>query len=116
MRNYCIYRIACTTNLLLFFFFTMMFIDPKPYGAPKSVKTFDLPVLCLVLITLLNDGCILTIAYDKVEPSVKPCNWNLREVVIIAVMLGCIACVASMLLLVGGIYAMGGETEFYKHF
>merc|ERR1719261_550707 len=38
MRNYCIYRIACTTNLLLFFFFTMMFIDPKPYGAPQDIQ------------------------------------------------------------------------------
>ena len=46
----------------------MMFIDMSGYTPPgmKTDKTFRLPVLCLVLIMLLNDGCILTIAYDKV--------------------------------------------------
>merc|ERR1719498_472792 len=29
MRNYCIYRIACTTQLLFFFFIAMMFIAPS---------------------------------------------------------------------------------------
>eukprot|EP00747_Dinoflagellata_sp_TGD_P036348 gnl/TRDRNA2_/TRDRNA2_138421_c2_seq1.p1 gnl/TRDRNA2_/TRDRNA2_138421_c2~~gnl/TRDRNA2_/TRDRNA2_138421_c2_seq1.p1 ORF type:complete len:702 (+),score=123.33 gnl/TRDRNA2_/TRDRNA2_138421_c2_seq1:311-2107(+) len=116
MRNYCIYRIACTTNLLLFFFFTMMFIDPKPYGAPANVQTFDLPVLCLVLITLLNDGCILTIAYDKVEPSMKPCNWNLREVVILAECCGLIACFSSFVLLVAALNILDTSKEFSKHF
>ena len=28
MRNYCIYRIACTIQLLFFFFFAIMTIDP----------------------------------------------------------------------------------------
>ena len=28
MRNYCIYRIACTVQLLFFFFFAIMTIDP----------------------------------------------------------------------------------------
>jgi H+-transporting ATPase len=28
MRNYCIYRIACTLQLLFFFFFAIMTIDP----------------------------------------------------------------------------------------
>merc|ERR1719399_856475 len=74
MRNYCIYRIACTTQLLYFFFFAMMFVNPSSFASvPNLPAVFELPVLCLVLITLLNDGCILTIAYDKVNPSPKPC-------------------------------------------
>merc|ERR1719453_1232603 len=52
MRNYCIYRIACTTNLLFFFFVAMMFINPQTYapaGAIDVPTTFSLPVICLVV-------------------------------------------------------------------
>merc|ERR1719261_2145657 len=48
MRNYCIYRIACTTNLLFFFFFSMMFINPhdKRFNMPPGQtqdQTFRIP-------------------------------------------------------------------------
>merc|ERR1719440_666700 len=49
MRNYCIYRISCTMNLLFFLWCAMMFIDMSGYtpaGATISDKTFRLPVLC----------------------------------------------------------------------
>merc|ERR1719262_289150 len=49
MRNYCIYRIACTMNLL-FFLWAMMFIAPSsfaPLVETGDQKTFKLPVLCL---------------------------------------------------------------------
>merc|ERR1719450_933074 len=117
MRNYCIYRIACTTNLLFFFFFAGMFINPNSITAGKAGSaSFELPVLCLVLITLLNDGCILTIAYDKVQPSSTPSIWNLREVVMIAVMMGMMSCFASMMMLIGGLNTITGESAFFKNF
>jgi len=65
----------------------MMFLSPSSYIDNKTAKvvvadgaTFTIPVLCLVLITLLNDGCILTIAYDFVAPSRTPTKWKLSEV------------------------------------
>ena len=38
MRNYCIYRIACTTNLLFFFFFAMMFINPNTISQVTVIR------------------------------------------------------------------------------
>ena len=57
-----------------------------PNGAPAytcsidHASSFTLPVISLVVITILNDGTIITIAYDKVIPEVRPQKWDLREV------------------------------------
>jgi len=119
MRNYCIYRISCTMNLLFFLWFAMMFIDMGSFTHPDSGckdSTFRLPVLCLVLIMLLNDGCILTIAYDKVNPSTRPCNWKLGEVIIIAALCGFVACTATLMLLIAGLNALEGNNDFYSNY
>ena len=39
---------------------------------------FQLPVLMLMLITLLNDGTLISIGYDNVVPNPRPDKWNLR--------------------------------------
>ena len=36
------------------------------------------PTLRLMLITLLNDGTLISIGYDNVKPSHYPEKWNLR--------------------------------------
>lgn len=36
------------------------------------------PVLLLMLITLLNDGTLISIGYDHVHPSNMPEKWNLK--------------------------------------
>jgi len=128
MRNYCIYRIACTIELLLFFFVAVMFINPNDDqyfgGQPQKVcwedghckdgavaptagqrfgahfNVFTLPVIALVVITILNDGTIITIAYDKVIPEKRPQKWNLWEVCIVAGSLGLVACIGSIILLI----------------
>ena len=124
MRNYCIYRIACTIELLLFFFVAVMFINPNSdsyFGAQPKDKcwtvdncdkqptlveqlnahfnVFTLPVIALVVITILNDGTIITIAYDKVIPEKRPQKWDLWEVVIVSSSLGLVACIGSIILL-----------------
>ena len=44
MRNYCIYRIACTIQLLFFFFVAMMFFEPSNFiGAGSAVQ-----VICYI--------------------------------------------------------------------
>jgi H+-transporting ATPase len=111
MRNYCIYRISCTIQLLFFFFFAILFINPNSdyfYGgsgvAPSSdlvhPAAFTLPVISLVIITILNDGTMITIAHDKVIPEKRPQRWAMFEVTIISLVLGLVACLSSMLLLV----------------
>merc|ERR1711972_501399 len=98
-----------------------MFIDMSGYtkNIPPTEKvdsTFRLPVLCLVLIMLLNDGCILTIAYDKVSPSSKPCNWKLSEVIVVAAQCGFVACGSTIILLIGGLNALDADNDFYRNF
>lgn len=115
MRNYCIYRIACTLQLLCFFFFAVVAVDPDAsnfYGDNHFIDhaaSFTLPVISLVVITILNDGTIITIAHDKVIPEDHPQKWNLREVVIIATVLGLVACLSSMVVLVWAFSARGDD-------
>jgi H+-transporting ATPase len=49
----------------------------------------------IVLLALLNDGAILSIAYDNVHYSRRPEAWNMREVLSIATVLGLMGVVAS---------------------
>lgn len=122
MRNYCVYRIACTLQLLLFFFVSMMFLDPSLFIGPEEPiqvpegTTFQLPVICLVVITLLNDGCILSIAYDHVTPSKKPAVWKLPEVVMIASAIGFISCGILLTMLMIGLGGLDRNTALYKNF
>ena len=39
-------------------------------------KSFNLPVIALVVIVILNDATIISIAYDHVKPSTLPERWN----------------------------------------
>jgi H+-transporting ATPase len=59
-------------------------VDPKgarPTGITEACceipGQFQLPVAAIVLITILNDGTIISIAYDFVESSMTPESWRL---------------------------------------
>jgi len=76
MKNYCIYRITCTIQLLVFFTIAIIFMD------------FTIPTICLVFLTLLNDGTVLSISYDKVIPSKKPEAWKLPLITAVSFVVG----------------------------
>uniref|UniRef100_A0A7S3FK65 Uncharacterized protein n=1 Tax=Prasinoderma singulare TaxID=676789 RepID=A0A7S3FK65_9VIRI len=99
MKNYVIYRVACTIQLLSFFFLAVLFVHPRKYNADFDESYFNLPVMALVLITILNDGTIISIAYDHVVPSPRPEKWNLKVLFSVATWLGFVAVASSMLLL-----------------
>ena len=98
IKNYIIYRIACSFQLLLFFFTIMMAVNPSRDFSCKGhddcddiPSSFALPVLTIVIIVILNDGTIISIAYDNVTVSKKPEKWNLNLFYLISVLLGFIA-------------------------
>ncbi len=62
-------------------------------------RTFAIPVIALIFITLLNDGTIISIAYDHVEPSKYPEKWNLPVSYLISGTLGGVAFAGSILYL-----------------
>jgi H+-transporting ATPase len=58
-----------------------------------------MPVLMLMLITLLNDGTLITIAYDYAEASPTPAKWNIPSLFVTSTIIGMISCLSSLLLL-----------------
>jgi H+-transporting ATPase len=84
MNSYATYRIAETIRVLLFMTLSILVFNFYPVTA-----------VMIVLLALLNDGAILSIAYDKVLYSDKPEVWNMRIVLGIATVLGMTGVVAS---------------------
>lgn len=104
IRNFITYRIAATLQLLLFFFIAIFAFRPSEYE-PEDMDDhnwpnfFHMPVIMLMLITLLNDGTLIAIGYDYVEPPATPTVWNLRVLFVVGMVLAGVACVSSLLLL-----------------
>ncbi len=84
MTSYAIYRIAETTRVLLFMTLSILVFNFYPVTA-----------VMIVLLALLNDGAILSIAYDRVRYSNKPEAWNMQLVLGLATVLGTAGVVAS---------------------
>jgi len=118
MKNFVIYRVACTEQLLFFFLISCLAFNPRDY-APKDSpdyneddwpEYFSLPVIALVTICILNDGTIISVAYDNVEASLKPEAWDLKVMYWIASVIGLVALASSILLLDLGLKsAKGGD-------
>jgi len=60
---------------------------------------FHMPVLMLMLITLLNDGTLIAVGYDHVQPKANPESWNKRALVGCASVLALVSLASSLLLL-----------------
>jgi H+-transporting ATPase len=84
MNSYAIYRIAETIRVLLFMTLSILVFNFYPVTA-----------VMIVLLALLNDGAILSIAYDKVRYSDEPEVWNMPMVLGIASVLGVAGVMAS---------------------
>jgi H+-transporting ATPase len=65
---------------------------------------YPVTAIMIVLLALLNDGAILSIAYDNVRPSPKPEAWNMHRVLGISTMLGIAGLIASF-----GMFYIGEE-------
>lgn len=84
MNSYAIYRIAETIRVLLFMTLSILIFNFYPVTA-----------VMIVLLAILNDGAILSIAYDRVRYSNQPEAWNMPVVLGVSSSLGVIGVVAS---------------------
>ncbi|MGI8458218.1 MAG: plasma-membrane proton-efflux P-type ATPase [Propionibacteriaceae bacterium] len=84
MNSYAMYRIAETLRVLLFV-----------TGAILVFNFFPLTAIMIVMLALLNDGAILSTAYDNVRYKMKPEAWNMRLVLGIATVLGVVGPIAA---------------------
>ena len=87
--------------MLIFFFIAVFAFHPHDFQPVDEEwpEYFFMPVLMLMLITLLNDGTLITIAYDYAEASMTPNSWNIPALFITSTVLGMVSCLSSLLLL-----------------
>ncbi|MGA2628234.1 MAG: plasma-membrane proton-efflux P-type ATPase [Candidatus Bathyarchaeia archaeon] len=95
MTNYAIYRISETFRVLFFISFSIIVFQLYPVTA-----------LMIVLLALLNDMPIMTIAYDNVKISQKPEKWNMRTLLGISSFLGSVGTVSSFGILIIGLQVL----------
>ncbi len=93
MLSYATYRIAETIRVLLLMTLSILVFNFYPVTA-----------VMIVLLAILNDGAILSIAYDRVRYSNEPEAWNMRVTLGIATVLGIAGVVASF-----GLFYIGEE-------
>jgi H+-transporting ATPase len=84
MNSYAIYRIAETLRVLLLMTLAILFF-----------KFYPVTAVMIVMLAVLNDGAILSIAYDNVHYKDKPEAWNMRMVLGISTVLGIIGVVSA---------------------
>ena len=84
MNSYAIYRIAETLRVLFFMTLAILVFNFYPVTA-----------VMIVMLALLNDGAILSIAYDNVQYNNKPEAWNMRLVLGISTVLGVMGVIAA---------------------
>ena len=77
MNNYALYRIDETIRVLLFITLSILVLNFYPVTS-----------LMIVLLALLNDAPIMTIAYDNVKYSDLPEKWDMRTLLSMATILG----------------------------
>ncbi len=96
MNNYAIYRISETIRVLFFLVFSIIIFSFYP-----------ITPLMIVLLAILNDLPIMTIAYDNVKISSNPERWDMRKVMGVATSLGMIGVASSFVLFYIGISIFG---------
>ena len=84
MNSYAIYRIAETLRVLLFMTLAILVFNFYPLTA-----------VMIVILALLNDGAILSIAYDNVHYRDAPEAWNMRVVLGVSTVLGVLGVVSA---------------------
>jgi H+-transporting ATPase len=91
MNSYAMYRIAETLRVLLFMTLAIVVFNFFPVTA-----------IMIVMLALLNDGAILSIAYDNVLYRDRPEVWDMRTVLTIATVLGLVGPIAAFGLFYAG--------------
>ena len=87
MKSYTIFRIAETIRVIIFMTLAIVIYDFYPITA-----------LMIIMLALLNDIPIMSIAYDNTKLRETPVRWDMKEVFILASWLGIAGVLSSFLL------------------
>ncbi|MGC1154122.1 HAD-IC family P-type ATPase, partial [Mycobacterium sp.] len=99
MNSYAMYRITETLRVLLFMTVAILVFNFYPLTA-----------IMIVMLALLNDGAILSIAYDNVRYKDEPEAWNMRLVLGISTVLGVVGPIAAF-----GLFYLGDRAFDLGH-
>ncbi len=77
MKSYVVYRIAETVRILIFMTLSIVVFNFYPITA-----------IMIILLALLNDIPIMSIAYDNTKVEKKPVRWDMKSVFILSTWLG----------------------------
>jgi H+-transporting ATPase len=99
MNSYAIYRIAETQRVLFFMVLSIIVFNFYPVTA-----------VMIVILALLNDGAILSIAYDNVRYHTEPEAWNMRLVLGVSTVLGVVGVAAAF-----GLFYLGDRVFHLGH-
>jgi H+-transporting ATPase len=91
MNSYAIYRITETIRIMIFVVLSMIVFNIYP-----------ITTVMIILLALLNDLPIMTIAFDNTWLDPKPVRWDMRRVLTVATTLGSVGVVQTFgILLIG---------------
>ncbi|BBN58592.1 plasma-membrane proton-efflux P-type ATPase [Hydrogenovibrio marinus] len=87
MKSYTIYRIAETIRVIIFMTLAIVVFQFYPITA-----------LMIIMLALLNDIPILTIAYDNTKVRTQPVRWDMKEVLVLSFWMGMAGVLSSFML------------------
>ncbi len=87
MDSYCFYRVVETVRILIFTTLAILWFNHYP-----------VTVIMLVILALINDGSMVTIAYDNTQTSPKPLQWDMPRLLIMSTVVGLVGVVETILL------------------
>ena len=101
MKSYTIYRISETIRILFFMTLSILVFNFYPVTA-----------IMIVLLAILNDGAVISIAYDNVKYDNTPEKWKMKRILTLSTVLGIAGVIASfgLFFLAEKVYHIDRET------
>ena len=96
IQNYVYYRVAMTLDIMLLVVAAIVFFEVQPLTA-----------VMIVVLALLDDIPIMTIAYDNVPASPKPVRWDMHRILVFSGLMGLLSLAESFGLLLIGLEWIG---------
>src|SRR5262245_53115963 len=91
IESYVYYRIAMTLDIMILVVASIVFFQFQPITA-----------IMIVVLALLDDIPIMTIAYDNVPPASRPVRWDMHRILLFASVMGLLSVAETVgLLLIG---------------
>jgi H+-transporting ATPase len=100
MTSYAIYTCSVTIRIVVAFALLIF------------IFRYDFPPFMILIMAILNDGTIMTISKDRVEPSPQPNKWRLTQIFISAIVYGLYLSASTVVF-----FAIIVQTSFFQdHF